>query len=75
MALTPERKRIIKASFTLFGTIVGAGIFGLPYVVQKAGYLPGLFWMVVLAGAVMLTHLLYGEIVMATPGESPSTRL
>ena len=69
MALTPERKRIIKASFTLFGTIVGAGIFGLPYVVQKAGYLPGLFWMVVLAGAVMLTHLLYGEIVMATPGE------
>ena len=69
MALSEERKRMIKASFVLFGTIVGAGIFGLPYMVQRAGFLPGLFWMVVLAGAVMLTHLLYGEVVMATPGE------
>jgi amino acid permease len=69
MALSPERKRMIKASFVLFGTIVGAGIFGLPYMVQRAGFLPGLFWMVVLAGAVTLTHLLYGEVVMATPGE------
>ncbi len=69
MALTIERRRMIKASFVLFGTIVGAGIFGLPYMVQRAGYLPGLFWMVILAGAVMLTHLLYGEVVMATPGE------
>ena len=69
MAMTDERKRMIKASFVLFGTIVGAGIFGLPYMVQRAGFLPGLFWMLLLAGAVTLTHLLYGEVVMATPGE------
>ena len=69
MALSTGRKQTIKASFVLFGTIVGAGIFGLPYMVQRAGFLPGLFWMIVLAGAVTLTHLLYGEIVMATPGE------
>lgn len=69
MAFTTETKRVIKASFVLFGTIVGAGIFGLPYMVQRAGYLSGLFWMVLLAGAVTLTHLLYGEVVMATPGE------
>jgi len=69
MTLSDGRKRVIRASFVLFGTIVGAGIFGLPYMVQRAGYLPGLFWMVVLAGAVTLTHLLYGEVVMATPGE------
>jgi tyrosine-specific transport protein len=58
----------LRAAFVLFGTIVGAGIFGLPYVVQKAGYLPGLFWMAVLAGVVTLTHLMFGEVVMATPG-------
>lgn len=69
MPITESRKRVIKASFVLFGTIVGAGIFGLPYMVQRAGYLPGLFWMVLLAGAVTFTHLLYGEVVMATPGE------
>ena len=53
----------------LFGTIVGAGIFGLPFIVQQSGYLPGLFWMIFLAGAVTLTHLLYAEVVMATPGQ------
>ena len=58
-----------RASFVLFGTIVGAGIFGLPFVVQQAGYASGLFWMIVLAGAVTLTHLLYAEVVMATPGQ------
>jgi amino acid permease len=58
-----------RASFVLFGTIVGAGIFGLPFVVQQSGYLPGLFWMIVLAAAVTLTHLLYAEVVMATPGQ------
>lgn len=69
MTFLSAHRRIIRASFVLFGTIVGAGIFGLPYMVQKSGYLPGLFWMAVLAGAVTLTHLLYGEVVMATPGE------
>ncbi len=69
MPISEGRKRIIKASFVLFGTIVGAGIFGLPYMVARAGYLPGLFWMLILAAAVTFTHLLYGEVVMATPGE------
>ncbi len=70
----PELKRVprfgstLRASFILFGTIVGAGIFGLPHVIQQSGYLPGLFWMIALAAAVTLTHLLYGEVVMATPG-------
>lgn len=69
MAFRLESRKIFKASFVLFGTIVGAGIFGLPYIVQRAGFLPGIFWMVALAAAVTLTHLLYGEVVMATPGE------
>ncbi len=58
-----------RASFVLFGTIVGAGIFGLPYIIQKSGYLPGLFWMIALAITVLLTHLMYAEVVMATPGQ------
>lgn len=69
MALKEGTARSIKASFVLFGTIVGAGIFGLPYVVEESGYFVGLTWMVVLAGAVTLTHLLYGEVVMATEGD------
>lgn len=58
-----------RAVAALFGTIVGAGIFGLPRIVQLSGYAAGLFWMLLLAGAVALTHLLFAEVVLATPGE------
>ncbi len=61
-------RRTWKATFVLFGTIVGAGIFGLPALVEKAGYVAGAFWMIALSGVVALTHLLYAEIVMVTPG-------
>ena len=67
METQSKRVHAWKATFILFGTIVGAGIFGLPALVQKSGYLIGAFWMIVLAGVVVLTHLLYAEIVMVTP--------
>jgi len=51
---------------TLVGTIVGAGIFGLPYVISKSGIIPGVFYFVVLGGAVMLLHLLFGEVCLRT---------
>ena len=66
--MTGDNRSVFRAAFTLFGTIVGAGILGLPYIVAKSGYAVGLFWMVVLTAAVTLTHVLFGEVVMATPG-------
>ena len=51
---------------TLVGTIVGAGIFGLPYVISKSGVVPGIFYFVLIGGAVMLLHLLFGEICLRT---------
>ncbi len=64
-----KQKGTIRATFVFFGTIIGAGIFGLPSMVAKSGYPVGLFWMLLLAVAVTLTHLLFGEVVLATPGE------
>jgi len=62
-----------KASFfalmTLLGVMIGAGIFGLPYVVAKAGIIPGLFYFLVLGGVVLLLHLFFGEIVLRTQGK------
>jgi len=54
---------------TLIGTIIGAGIFGLPYVVSKSGVVPSLFYFVILGGVVLLLHLFVGEIVLRTPGK------
>jgi len=56
----------ILALSTLVGTIVGAGIFGLPYVVSLAGVIPSLFYFVLLGGAVLILHLMFGEISLRT---------
>lgn len=50
----------------LIGTTIGAGIFGIPYVVAKSGVIPGLFYFLILGGAVLLLHLFFGEIVLRT---------
>lgn len=62
-------KNFYYATATLIGTIVGVGIFGVPYVVAKAGFFLGLLFLFVLGGVALLLHLLYGEIVLRTPGK------
>jgi len=53
----------------LLGTMIGAGIFGIPYVISKSGTLPGLFYFFILGGTCLLIHLLFGEIVLRTKGK------
>lgn len=61
--------RFINALAMLVGTIIGAGIFGLPYVAAKTGFLPVVVYLIVLAAVVTLMHLLYGEVVLRTSGK------
>ena len=63
-------KNFCGATATLIGTIVGVGIFGVPYVVAKSGFLLGLLFLFGLGGVALLLHLFYGEIVLRTPGGS-----
>jgi tyrosine-specific transport protein len=56
----------VLALSTLVGTIVGAGIFGVPFVMAKSGLLPAVFYFVLLGGSVMLLHLFFGEIALRT---------
>lgn len=50
----------------MVGTIVGAGIFGIPYVVAKSGVVPSIFYFLLLLSVVLVLHLVYGEIVLRT---------
>ena len=59
-------KDFLSASAILMGTVVGVGIFGLPYVFSKAGFFVGLGFLIFLGGAMLLVHLLYGEVVLRT---------
>lgn len=50
----------------MVGTIVGAGIFGIPYVVSRSGAAPAVFYFLLLGAIVILLHLFYGEICLRT---------
>ncbi len=54
---------------TLIGTIVGAGMFGLPYVVARSGLLVALFYFIILGVCITYLHLFFGEVCLRTPGK------
>ena len=61
-------KRFWAAAFTLTGTVIGAGILGLPYVFSKSGFYIGLFWLLFLGFIIILTKLYLGEVILRTKG-------
>ena len=61
-------KQFWATTFTLTGTIIGAGILGLPYVFAKSGFLAGLFWLIVLGTIVIFVNLSLGEVTLRTKG-------
>ena len=54
------------ASTTLIGTIVGAGILAIPYVVAQSGFLIGLIILLVIGVASLFLNLFMGEVVLRT---------
>jgi amino acid permease len=62
-------KIYLTASFILAGTILGVGIFGLPYVFSASGFLTSLFFLIICCCLVLLNHLICAEIFLRTPGE------
>lgn len=59
--------KFLAAVLILSGMIIGIGILGIPYVFAQAGFWVGAFELAILAGVVTLFHLLYADIVIATP--------
>lgn len=58
--------KLFKALSIFVGTVIGAGIFGLPYAIEKSGIIPGFFYFLFLGGVVLLIHLFLGEIMLRT---------
>jgi amino acid permease len=54
------------ATATLIGTIVGAGVLAIPYVVAQSGFLIGFIDIVIVSLAFLFLHLFMGEIVLRT---------
>lgn len=66
-------KHFYAAIATLTGTIIGAGILGMPYVFAKAGFITGLVNLVVLGTGVLFLYLFLGEVVLRTRGNHQLT--
>ena len=47
-------------------TIIGAGIFGLPYVFYKAGFVAGLFYLFLFTAVFIIIHLMYADVISRT---------
>ncbi|MBS3167158.1 GerAB/ArcD/ProY family transporter [Candidatus Woesearchaeota archaeon] len=63
---TDSLKRTLFASSTLIGMTIGAGVLGLPYIINKVGLSTGLL-AIILAGLIFLiVNLFMGEIVLRT---------
>ena len=59
-------KKSILAVFVLISTIVGVGMFGIPYTAAQSGFLIAAVFLCLLTAIMILLHLFYGEIVFKT---------
>lgn len=57
------------AVFSLVGTTIGAGIFALPYVFSRAGFIFGFTELLILTALMLLIQLMVGEIALRTRGK------
>ncbi|HKL16991.1 MAG TPA: aromatic amino acid transport family protein [Patescibacteria group bacterium] len=60
--------KFVKAVAVLIGTVVGAGIFGLPYVIAQVGFMVGLGYLCLFAAIFLIVNLCYGELILRTRG-------
>lgn len=59
-------RSFLRAFLAMVGTIIGAGIFGLPAAFARVGFVPGTILFFFLALVVTATHLIMAEQMLAT---------
>lgn len=68
--LFQNASKFISAVSILAGTIIGVGLFSLPYITSKVGLWIVLGYFLVLSSLVILVHQMLGEIALKTPDYS-----
>lgn len=66
-------KKFLYAISVLIGTIVGIGVFGIPFVFMKSGFLTGALFLILLTAVTLIIHLALGEVILRTNGEHQLT--
>ena len=68
-----KQEGYFEAIAVLVGTVIGAGVLGIPYVIAKSGFITGAVMIVIIGLAIMITNLCLGEVVLRTPGNHQLT--
>ncbi|NPE26578.1 amino acid permease [Methanococcoides sp. SA1] len=66
-------KKFWATTFTLSGTIIGAGILGLPYIFAQSGFLIGTLWILIITAIMLFTNLTLAETTLRTRGRHQLT--
>lgn len=61
-----KNKAFIHSTAVLIGTMVGVGVFGIPFAFAKAGFWVGTAYLVLTGGITALMMLIYAELVLRT---------
>src|SRR3990167_5240627 len=61
-------KNFFYAVSILIGTIVGVGVFGIPFSFAKAGFLTGFLFLVLIGVLSLAVNLIFGEVILRTKG-------
>jgi len=63
-----KKNSFISSLAVFVGTVIGVGIFSLPYVAYKAGFSVAFFYFLVMGGVSLATHFIFGEVAWGTDG-------
>lgn len=61
-------KTFLRATAVLVGTMVGVGIFGIPFSFAKAGFWIGFLFLLGIGAVTLFLNFIYGEIILRTHG-------
>jgi tyrosine-specific transport protein len=61
-----SHKKFIYALATFIGTVIGVGLFGLPYVASRSGFLIFLLYLVGMSFLAIVIHVFYAEVSVKT---------
>ncbi|OGM99250.1 MAG: hypothetical protein A2915_02720 [Candidatus Yanofskybacteria bacterium RIFCSPLOWO2_01_FULL_41_34] len=68
-----KNRNFLYSVAVLVGTMVGVGVFGIPFVFSKAGFWVGFLFLVFIGFIMLLLDLMYGEVVLRTNEEHQIT--
>lgn len=68
-----KRGAYFESIAVLIGTVIGAGVLGIPYVISQSGYLIGFLLIIFIGLAVLTMNLFLGEVILKTKGNHQLT--